>query len=368
MKRAVFLLLSVVLLLTACSPTAPQTGPSGRTEAASGETERTESTEASEPSAVSGDGMPSYAVTIEELPLPEAEDEIRVLDAQGARILYAVQERRDGEGGTFTYYQTLQLGIFDTGTEETVCAWTPETPGNYYGGALLGTQEAVFAAQLDNMAAYPSQYAVFHLGQTQACLAELTGEIQWFLPEAEDSALFSYWRTDGAFGVRRVTAEGCTDALLLQEAAQTQPLGGDLSVCGTAFSYVYVDEGQCCLTIVQQDGTQERTLFDPGQTRFDSCWLTRFGLLACLSLEENSQNAHRALRLFDPESQTERRRPAADGALYQMRFHESMGVAVDSNWNIQVLGISGGVPASRSLDAISLPDGLSGRPGAPLCR
>ena len=58
-------------------------------------------------------------------------------------------------------------------------------------------------------------------------------------PFSGKEALASYRTEEGAFGVYRLSADGCTDALLLQADANTEPMGGDLAVCGDRFCYAY---------------------------------------------------------------------------------------------------------------------------------
>ncbi len=72
-------------------------------------------------------------------------------------------------------------------------------------------------------------------------------------------ALASYRTEEGAFGVYRLH-DGCTDALLLQADANTEPMGGDLAVCGDRFCYAYAKNGQVTLcTVSIADGTQGRS-------------------------------------------------------------------------------------------------------------
>lgn len=94
-------------------------------------------------------------------------------------------------------------------------------PGNYFGGALLDGDAAILALQLDYTNAYPAQFAAMYFGGSQRSLVEFTGELQWLLPFSGKEALASYRTDGGAFGVYRLSADGCTDALLLQADANT---------------------------------------------------------------------------------------------------------------------------------------------------
>ena len=168
-----------------------------------------------------------------ELTLPAVtEGQVSVLDARGSRILYVREEKLLSKDGGYAYYETKQVGIYDVDAQKSLAVWEPETPGNYFGGALLDGDAAILALQIDYTNAYPAQFAAMYFGGSQRSLVELTGELQWLLPFSGKEALASYRTEEGAFGVYRLSADGCTDALLLQADANTEPMGGDLAVCG----------------------------------------------------------------------------------------------------------------------------------------
>lgn len=52
-----------------------------------------------------------------------------------------------------------QVGIYDVDAQKSLAVWEPETPGNYFGGALLDGDAAILALQLDYTNAYPAQFA-----------------------------------------------------------------------------------------------------------------------------------------------------------------------------------------------------------------
>ena len=74
-----------------------------------------------------------------ELTLPAVtEGQVSVLDARGSRILYVREEKLLSKDGGYAYYETKQVGIYDVDAQKSLAVWEPETPGNYFGGALLG--------------------------------------------------------------------------------------------------------------------------------------------------------------------------------------------------------------------------------------
>ncbi|MFR5382984.1 MAG: hypothetical protein ACLTGM_12540 [Oscillospiraceae bacterium] len=229
-----------------------------------------------------------------------------------------MQEKLLSKDGGYAYYETKQVGIYDVDAQKSLAVWEPETPGNYFGGALLDGDAAILALQLDYTNAYPAQFAAMYFGGSQRSLVELTGELQWLLSFSGKEALASYRTDGGAFGVYRLSADGCTDALLLQADANTEPMGGDLAVCGDRFCFSYAKNGQVTLCTVSADGTQD-ALTLPESAKLDSFWLTDGGPLVCQYVEKDSK-AQRLLTRYASGETHEVTRPAADGALYQLRF------------------------------------------------
>ena len=177
-----------------------------------------------------------------------------------------------------------------------------------------------------------------YFGGSQRSLVELTGELQWLLSFSGKEALASYRTEEGAFGVYRLSADGCTDALLLQADANTEPMGGDLAVCGDRFCFSYAKNGQVTLCTVSADGTQD-ALTLPESAKLDSFWLTDGGPLVCQYVEQDSK-AQRLLTRYASGEAHEVTRPAADGALYQLRFANGCGFAVNGSWGLQLLQLS----------------------------
>lgn len=333
MKRSTILcsLLLVLLVLSLCACSASPSGAS--------------------------DGAETPNNIFHELTLPAVtEGQVSVLDARGSRILYVREEKLLSKDGGYAYYETKQVGIYDVDAQKSLAVWEPETPGNYFGGALLDGDAAILALQLDYTNAHPAQFAAMYFGGSQRSLVELTGELQWLLPFSGREALASYRTDGGAFGVYRLSADGCTDALLLQADANTEPMGGDLAVCGDRFCYAYAKNGQVTLCTVSADGTQD-ALALPESARLDSFWLTADGPLICQYVEQNGK-AQRLLTRYASGETHEVTRPAADGALYQLRFANGCGFAVNGSWGLQLLQLSeDGTVSCRGVTG--LPDELS---------
>lgn len=286
------------------------------------------------------DGAETPNNIFHELTLPAVtEGQVSVLDARDSRILYVQEEKLLSKDGGYAYYETKQVGIYDVDAQKSLAVWEPETPGNYFGGALLDGDAAILALQLDYTNAYPAQFAAMYFGGSQRSLVELTGELQWLLPFSGKEALASYRTEEGAFGVFRLSADGCTDALLLQADANTEPMGGDLAVCGDRFCYAYAKNGQVTLCTVSADGTQD-ALALPESAKLDSFWLTDGGPLVCQYVEQDSK-AQRLLTRYASGEAHEVTRPAADGALYQLRFANGCGFAVNGSWGLQLLQLAG---------------------------
>ena len=162
------------------------------------------------------------------------EGQVSVLDARGSRILYVREEKLLSKDGGYAYYETKQVGIYDVDAQKSLAVWEPETPGNYFSGALLDGDAAILALQIDYTNAYPAQFAAMYFGGSQRSLVELTGELQWLLSFSGKEALASYRTDGGAFGVYRLSADGCTDALLLQADANTSRWAAILPSAATA--------------------------------------------------------------------------------------------------------------------------------------
>ena len=126
--------------------------------------------------------------------------------------------------------------------------------------------------------------------------------------------------------------------MLLQAEAKTEPMGGDLAVCGDRFCYAYAKNGQVTLCTVSADGTQD-ALTLPESAKLDSFWLTADGPLICQYVEQNGK-AQRLLTRYASGETHEVTRPAADGALYQLRFANGCGFAVNGSWGLQLLQLS----------------------------
>ncbi len=123
---------------------------------------------------------------------------------------------------------------------------------------------------------YPSEYVLVLLGQDQKALPDISCTVQELWALEDGTAVFSYVEPDGQFGVRAVSDGQVTDLLTWQTGDQTEPLGGgEMSVCGSEFGYVYADHGQCVLIRADRSGELDRQTLIPQEREADSCYLTR---------------------------------------------------------------------------------------------
>ena len=80
-----------------------------------------------------------------------------------------------------------------------------------------------------------------------------------------------------------------------------------MSVCGSEFGYVYADHGQCVLIRADRSGELDRQTLIPKKEKLDSCYLTREGMVACLSIDEDTDQFHRELTLLSAREDAQRR-------------------------------------------------------------
>ncbi len=69
--------------------------------------------------------------------------------------------------------------------------------------------------------------------------------------------------------------------------------------------------------------------------------LIREGMVACLSIDEDTDQFHRELTLLSDREDAQRR-SGGDGALYRMRFGEELDLAVDSQFRLYLLQLEDG--------------------------
>ena len=118
------------------------------------------------------DGAETPNNIFHELSLPAVtEGQVSVLDARGSRILYVQEEKLLSKDGGYAYYETKQVGIYDVDAQKSLAVWEPETPGNYFGGALLDGDAAILALQLDYTNASPAQFAAMYFSVTKAAVS-----------------------------------------------------------------------------------------------------------------------------------------------------------------------------------------------------
>ena len=62
--------------------------------------------------------------------------------------------------------------------------------------------------------------------------------------------------------------------------------------------YKRQDHGQCVLIRADRSGELDRQTLIPKKEKLDSCYLTREGMVACLSIDEDTDQFHRELTLL----------------------------------------------------------------------
>lgn len=290
----------------------------------------------------------------------EDKQEWIVMDARGDQVLFAVQEKQAAQEETHSYCLTREIGIYDVGQSCVTARWEPEIPGWYQAGAMTGEGTACVAGAKDYAHVYPSEYALVLLDQAQEALPAISGAVLELRALEDGTAIFSFAEPEGRFGVRAVSGGKVTDLLTWQADGRTEPLGGgELSVCGSEFSYAYADVGRCVLVRANRAGELERQSLVPGKEKLDSCYLTREGMVACLSIDEDTDQFHRELTLLSGREDAQRR-SGGDGALYRMRFGEEYGLAVDSQFRLYLLRLEDG---AVTCTAAPLPEELQERSG-----
>ena len=294
---------------------------------------------------------------------PELEEtwEWIVLDAKEEQILYAIQEKRINQEQMYSYRLTREIGIYDADRSQVTAQWQPETPGWYQAGAITGAGSACCAGAVDYTHVYPSEYVLVCLDQKQTELQTLHGTLQQLEALTDGTVVFSFVADTGRFGVGSVAAGQVQEILSRQTQGQTEPLAGELSVSGTEFSYVYAEDGRCTLIRADRSVELQRWSLEPEKEKLDCCCLTPNGLLACLSLEEDTDAFRRELTFFPLQGdKTVLRRSGADGALYRIRFGETWGLAVNSSFHLQVLQADASAVACT---AARLPEVLEAQDG-----
>lgn len=356
MKRwiAMLTLCAVLLLLCACAAEQPTQGATEPTPTDSAESTQapTDPPETDAPTEIEDDPwMKTYAVTTQAVALPSAEDAshfFELFDAKGDIVLLAEQESLTNEEQMYSYYHTCRLVIWDTAQNAECAAWVPETDGWYCAGALAGETEAYCSLMTDYTDDVPSDYALCRLADGQTLLSRVDGAIGHVLAW-NDGAVFDYWGNDGVFGARYATKDDCVDLLTWREADNAEALAGVTSVCRDAFTYVYAEDGVGTVSVVGAEGIRETYPLTADGARYDMSCLTSLGLLCGLSVGEETDDAHRELRMLDGGEVTATQRRSASEALYAPVFSGVIGLATDSYWQLQVIALTGDKIDVRSL-------------------
>lgn len=360
MKKLWALLLLAAIAMTACSaPSLESVPPSDTTT-----TPDAVSTVPTETGTVNpADWMPTYGLSVEPLPLPEVETEngfLEILDGRNNLVLCAEQLKILDQATMSSYFLTKKLGIYDTGSRQYLCTWVPETEGWYYAGGLISDHSALCAVREDYWNTYPAEFALIDFGDTQKRIENIVGEIQAVRSSKGGTVWVSSQVPDGSFGIGCYSGNVYSDVLSWECREGQEPMDGQITPCGVQTGFSCVTEGQCVLMALDEAGTGWEYRLEYLKERLDSFCLTPCGIVACLSVNQDTPDAHRALVLITNGDQcAELRRGALDGALYQMRFAGTMGVAVDYRWGIHVLAVKEDRLGTEPLNAPELAELLN---------
>ena len=366
-KGCIFIVIFLVISLSACSVPAVSTEPSETALTEPAATPPTESEASKSPAPNDVPQWPTYKIEADKAELniriPEG-CRLEIKDARDGLLLFALQEKQIDTDGLFAFFSTQCVGIYDTQSGAVAEQWEPQEPGWCFAGAFSGTNGAVFARIDDYFNAFPSEYSVVSFNtDEQKTLQSLSGEVQ-VLQHLGDAVLFSYYDDNGHFGVRSVIEDSVADVLLRPtEQEKTMPLGGDLSVCGEQFTYAYVEDGQCVLLTADLSGELSRITLEYLTEKFDNLCLTPRGLVVSLSLNEGAEDAQRELALFGQNG--ERHAARSYGALYRMAFSSVLGCAVDSFYQPYLIAVSNDQIVYRTLSA-ELPEEMRSLIGEPV--
>ena len=341
-KRLLIFLLSTLLILSVCGCSAGSTG--------AGET-------AGSTTAAVPPQDPVFQVEITPLSLPDVDTEdirFKMLNTDGTHFLYALShvEFPTPELAGTGYEITDEIILYDAVAGTVVRSWVPETPGYYYAGVIGPDNTAVLAGTLDPAGRAPYGIAIYLFGEDQRVIPADVSGINNFRRLADGSIVVGFVDDQGKNGVCQVK-DGAFNRVLVMDTDDGQvPDAGSITTWENSFSYEQVQNGQLTLTVADLSGIRVQHALEYQVEKLDSCCLTERGLMVCLSVNEGTTDAHRALVLYDENGKALELRRAADSAFYRMRFCRTAGVAVNSQFKLYLLGIGEDHIACVSLHTI----------------
>lgn len=285
---------------------------------------------------------PAFHVEVSQLVLPDFDKEslhFTMLDTDGTRILYSLNRLISLPEQMRSYYVTEQVSVSDATTGETLCSWVPNNAGYYFAGALDSENTAVLVGEHDFTNPSPQEHAVYCFGVSQTQVFPPVLEVSHFQRLSDNSVVFSFADSRGKTGVCQVKNGTCNEVLVMDTDAGKVPYAGAVSSYGMRFSHVMGQNTLLTLTVADPLGIQAQHTLAYQTEKMDSCCLTERGLLACLSVNEGTTDAHRSLVLYTEQGKALQLKRVADSALYRMRFGKTAGIAVNSKWQLYLLGI-----------------------------
>ena len=299
---------------------------------------------------------PAFHVEVSQLVLPDFDKEalhFAMLDTDGTRILYSLNRLISLPEQMLSYYITEQVSVSDAITGETLCTWIPNNAGYYYAGALDSGNAAVLVGEHDFTNPSPQEHAVYCFGDNQTQVFPPVLEVSYFQRLSDNSVIFSFADSQGKTGVCQVKNGTCNEVLVMDTDAGKVPYAGAVSSYGMCFSHVMGQNNLLTLTVADPSDIQAQHTLAYQTEKMDSCCLTERGLLACLSVNEGTTDAHRSLVLYTDQGKALQLERAADSALYRMRFGKTAGIAVNSKWQLYLVGIGSDHIACSALQSIT---------------
>ena len=294
--------------------------------------------------------------------------DIQILSAYGDKILYAAQLTSANEEGEI---KPQSIHIYDVNTCSQIADWAVTDDMYCISGVLIDDSTAVCSYSYIN-AENDTIYQVIQLGSEEKVVAEFHGELLAMEKFNRDDVLLSYEQDDGSFGI------GCirnAEYIPLFEKGSDNgyiSLGGPLSALAYGengfsgnmdhtFCTFLAKEGYGTLLLFQDDEVIEEYSLKYEDEKLDSFCLTHTGILACISIGEENEDAHREMVLLaDGERQILNQNDWLSGARYQITGYYTT-LYVDSNWGLYTCNIREGSYTEQSLDSL-LPEELRGQP------
>jgi len=309
--------------------------------------------------------------SIEELTsaLPVSDESaFSLLSAFGNQILY-LKSDLSTDSAHVEPMKTEKIGIIDTKSGNTITEWSLDSEIICAGGVLNPDSTAVCIGKSSDETK-DDTYEVLFLDGEKIDVCEIAGRYREVTRLNYEDVLVSYETTDGSIGIGKIQNNAVTGLFEGSAADGFLDLGGLLSAYSgeqrnrpTQYSYstYCVKDSVGTLFLFMQDNSLRQFPLDPESEKLDSFCLTSWGILACLSLNEETEEACREMVLFNEKGRTELYKSDwISGARYLMRGYNST-LYVDGDWNLYTCSIRNDEFCEQPLNEL-LPDDLQQQP------